>query len=550
MCLHAQEPAPIPAETARIARAAFPRGNPAMRMHDALGPLYADPAFAALFPREGQPALGPAQLALVTVLQFAEGLSDRQAADAVRGRLDWKYCLALELTDPGFDASVLSEFRTRLIAGQAEALLFETLLAHLREQGLVKPRGRQRTDSTHVLAAIHLLNRLELVGETLRHALDTLATVAADWLQAWVPPAWLDRYARRFENYRLPERKEDRYTLAEQIGADGFLLLERVYNPAAPAWLREVPAVQILRRIWLQQFHATPPGAPARWRTAEDLPPAPLLIGSPHDPDARWSKKRDTEWTGYKVHLTETCDDGAPCILTNVETTVATEADIAMIPTIQAHLAGRDLLPSEHVVDCGYTSADHLVASQAAGTDLLGPIRPDLSWQGRAEEGFGVAHFVVDWAARRATCPRGRHSAIWKPTTDSDGHPVVNIRFAHVDCRACPVRAQCVRTARPRALFIRPQAQHEALQAARQRQTTAAFQAAYAIRAGVEGTISQGTRRCDLRHARYLGLAKTRLQHLLIATALNFVRVALWLAGTPAAQTRRSPFAHLAAASS
>ncbi len=382
MCLHAQEPTPIPAETARVAHAAVPRGNPAMRMRDALGPLYTDPAFAALFPKEGQPAQGPAQLALVTVLQFAEGLSDRQAADAVRGRLDWKYSLALALTDPGFDASVLSEFRSRLIAGHAEALLFETLLTHLRAGGLVKPRGRQRTDSTHVLAAIHLLNRLELVGETLRHALDTVATIAPDWLRAWAPPAWFDRYTRRFENYRLPEHKADRYSLAEQIGADGFLLLGQVYDPVAPAWVRDVPAVQILRRVWLQQFYAAAPAAPVCWRTAEDLPSAPLLIGSPHDPDARWSKKRDTEWSGYKVHLTETCDADSPDLITHVETTAATVADSTMIPTIHAHLAARDMLPAEHVVDCGYTASDHLVASQAGGTDLLGPIRPDLSWRG------------------------------------------------------------------------------------------------------------------------------------------------------------------------
>lgn len=238
MSLPAPREPGIPEETVRVARAAFPRGKPYMAMRDALGPIYADPQFAALFPHDGQPAESPAQLALVTIMQFAEGLSDRPAAEAVRGRIDWKYALALELTDPGFDASVLSEFRRRLIAGGVEALLFETLLAHLRAQGLVKPRGRQRTDSTHVLAAIHVLNRLECVGETLRCALNTLATVAPDWLQAWVPSAWFDRYGRRFEDYRLPASKADRYALAEQIGADGRRLLEQVYAADAPAWVR------------------------------------------------------------------------------------------------------------------------------------------------------------------------------------------------------------------------------------------------------------------------------------------------------------------------
>src|SRR5262245_44601157 len=197
----------LPEETARVARAAFPSGNAYLRMHDALGPLLGNPEFADLYPKEGQPAADPAQLALVTIFQFVEGLSDRQAADSVRGRIDWKYALCLPLTDPGFDATVLCEFRARLIAGGAELRLFEALLEHLKAHGLVKPRGRQRTDSTHVLAAVQVLSRLETVGETLRQALNILATVAADWLRAWVPPVWFDRYGQRFQDYRLPDGK-------------------------------------------------------------------------------------------------------------------------------------------------------------------------------------------------------------------------------------------------------------------------------------------------------------------------------------------------------
>src|ERR687886_786929 len=246
----------IPEETARVARAAFPKGNPYMRRRDTLGPIYTNPEFAHLFPKTGQPAEAPAQLALVTVMQFAEGLSDAQAADAVRARIDWKYALALELTDPGFDASVLCEFRGRLIAGNAELLLFETMLTLFREQGLIKAKGRMRTDSTHVLAAIQVLNRLECVGETLRHALNTLASVAPDWLRSWVPGSWSDRYGRRFEEYRFPPGKPERYALAEEIGTDGVQFLRMLDDPAAPTWLKEVPAVQILHRVWEQQFYA------------------------------------------------------------------------------------------------------------------------------------------------------------------------------------------------------------------------------------------------------------------------------------------------------
>jgi len=281
----------LPEDTARVARAAFPKGNAYLRVFDALGPIYTNPQFADLFPTAGQPAVAPAQLALATIFQFAEGLSDRQAADTVRGRIDWKYALCLELEDPGFDASVLSEFRARLLTGAAEARLFETLLTLLREQGLVKARGRQRTDSTHVLAAVQVLNRLEFVGEALRHALNALATVAPAWLRAQAPVAWFDRYGQRFAEYRLPDALAARTDLAEQIGADGRWLLAVVYAAEAPVWLRDVPAVETLRRAWVQQFYA---GEPARWRDAKDLPPAALLISTPYDPEARYSAKRST----------------------------------------------------------------------------------------------------------------------------------------------------------------------------------------------------------------------------------------------------------------
>src|ERR687896_2298226 len=193
MSLHPQPLEPVPEDTARVARAAFPKGNPYLILRDQLGVIFQDEDFTALFPVCGQPSLPPWRLALVTILQFRETLADRQAAEAVRARIDWKYLLGLELTDPGFDFSVLSEFRDRLLAGRAEALLLDKLLERCRTMGLLGARGQQRTDSTHVLAAIRVLNRLELVGETLRAALNELSSVAPEWLQSSVPLEWYER---------------------------------------------------------------------------------------------------------------------------------------------------------------------------------------------------------------------------------------------------------------------------------------------------------------------------------------------------------------------
>ncbi len=543
MSVHPQPIAPVPEETTRVAHAAFPRGNPYIRMRDELGVLYQDAAFASLFARRGQPAESPWRLALVLVFQYAEGLSDRQAAEAVRARIDWKYALSLELTDSGFDASVLSEFRTRLVEGSAEQTLFEAMLEHFKAKGLLKARGRQRTDSTAVMAAIRTLNRLECVGETFRHALNSLAIAAPDWLRPHLDSAWAERYGPRFDEYRLPKGDDARQRLAEQIGTDGLRLLQAIYAPDSPAYLRGLPAIEILRHVWIQQYHAPEDNGTVRWRGKEDLPPAALTINSPHDPDARYTYKRSSSWIGYKVHLTETCDADTPHLITHVETTVATTPDCEVLPSVHQALARKSLLPREHLVDAGYPDAAILAESQHDhGVTVIGPVPPNVQWQAHIPGGFDVACFSIDWEARTAVCPAGHCSRKWQTSEDRHGNEMIHIQFARRDCQACPQRAACTTSRNGRRLTVRPKEQHLALCSARHFQETPEFTALYQARAGVEGTISQGLRVSDLRHARYIGLAKTRLQHVLTAAALNFIRVTHWLADEPLAQTRKAPF--------
>jgi transposase len=539
---------PVPELTAYVAHAAFPDGNTYTTLRDRLGTFYDDERFAELFPTRGQPAEAPWRLALVTVMQFAEGLADRQAAEAVRSRIDWKYALGLELTDPGFDFSVLCEFRTRLIAGGAERLLLEAMLETCKGHGLIKARGKQRTDSTHVLAAIRTLNRLELVGETLRAALNSLATVAPQWLRWWVPPEWFDRYASRIEESRLPKGQEARYAHGEAIGADGFRLLEAAYGTDAPPWLGEVPAVEVLRRVWFCQYSFDE--GRVRWRKAADLPPAGQRIDSPYDPEATFGNKRSTTWTGYKVHLTETCEDDEVHLITNVETSLAVTADVDLTASIHISLAARGLLPGDHLLDAGYVDVELLVGSQFEhGVRLVGPVRPDVSWQAQADQGFDISHFVIDWEAKRVTCPEGKTSVLWKPGRDRWGNEVVHTEFARRECLACRSRPLCTRaTTEGREMTLRPQEQHEALQACRQQQETVEWKAEYAVRAGVEGTVSEGVRGFGLRRCRYVGLAKAHLQHVITAAAMNLSRLAAWLEDVPRAKTRTSRFARLARA--
>ncbi len=479
-------------------------------------------------------------------MQFAEGLADRQAAEAVRARIDWKYALGLDLTDPGFDFSVLSGFRARLVAGEAAHLLLDRLLVVCTAQGLLKARGRQRTDSTHVLGALRVLSRLERVAEAMRVALEAVAAADPAWLQAHAPADWYVRYGRRIEEYRLPRGKDERAAFVATVGADGVALLAALAAAETPAKLPDLPEVAVLWQVWDQQY--APAGDGVRFRATDELPAAADQIETPHEAEARFAIKRSTTWTGYKAHLTETCDEDTPHLITQVETAVATDADLDSLDPIQDDLARKALLPSHQLVDAGYVRGGTLVASQARGVALVGPIQADSCWQATEATGFEAAHFAVDWATRVVTCPRGKASVHWGETTTARG-PLIKVRFAPADCAACAVRAQCTRAkTAPRGLTLAPRAVHDAIRAARARQETPAFAAEYADRAGVEGTLSQGVRAFGLRCARYRGLAKTHLQHLATAAAVNVGRVDNWRTGHSRAQTRRSRLARLAPA--
>jgi len=359
-------------------------------------------------------------------MQFREGLSDRHAADAVRGRIDWKYLLALDLADAGFDFSVLCEFRARLLQHEATERLLARLLDAAREGGLLKARGRSRTDSTHVLAAVRHLNRLELVGETLRAALNALAVAAPDWLRAVAPADWHKRYDRRVEDMRLPEAGSKRDAYAIQVGTDGFMLLDALDGTDTPPDAAALPEVAVLRRVWTRHFEQAGAGSGddttgggqagrgVRMRPVQGRGPADR-VESPYDTDARFRSKRDTSWTGYMVHLTETCDEEMPRLVINADTTPANVHEAQRTGSIHDALVAKGLAPSEHLVDSAYVSADHLVTARTQhGIDLVGPGRRNLSWQSRSGgEAFTLADFTVDWDRKVARCPEDKESAGW-----------------------------------------------------------------------------------------------------------------------------------------
>jgi transposase len=548
----------VPEETARVARAAFPKGNPYLLLRDTLGTIFRDDDFAPCFPLEGQPGLSPWRLALITIMQFRENLADRQAAEAVRARIDWKYLLGLALTDPGFDFSVLSEFRDRLLAHSAEELVLEKLLERCRTMGWLKARGAQRTDSTHVLAAIRVLNRLELVAETLRAALNAVATVAPDWLQGLAPLEWYERYGKRIEDVRLPRDKADREAYAQMVGEDGVHFLEAVEAAETPTEVRELPILENLRRTWQRHYERTGEGAltgeggtkhRVRFKANQELPPAAESIESPYDADARYRHKRDTSWTGYMVHVSETCEPTAPHLLTHVHTTPATVHEAQCTEPIQQALVDKDIPPQDHLVDAAYISAELLLKSREEyGIALRGPTRPSQGWQMQVAGAYTFEQFTVDWELQQVRCPQGKASVSWAERVGPADHPFIQVRFSTQDCGTCAQRPLCTHAKPPQArtLKLHPRPQSEALQAAQAWYASEEGQRQYGCRAGVEGTLSQGVRAFGLRRSRYRGLEKTHLQHVATAAAINVDRIVAWLDERPRAKTRTSRFAALA----
>lgn len=343
----------------------------------------------------------------------------------------------------------------------------------------------------------------------------------------------------------MPKSKAKRAELASSVGEDGAYLLRAIADKATPERIVHLPAVKRLQKVWEQQYEEGTKGW--QWRPAGTLPPAEELIATPHDVEARYAKRRGKGWTGYRVHFTETCDPGYPRLITHVELTSALRPDVEAVDTIHKELKRRDCLPEQHLVDGGYVAGHTLADSRNEyGVDLLGPAPRNTTWQAKQEGGITTEMFEIDWERKQVTCPRGHVSSIWSESLTRHGQPTIHVQFPPAVCRGCACRDRCTRSQNGRALQFAPS--FPALQEARKRQQTELFSQEYAPRAGMEGTISEAVRKHGARRSCYIGMHKTWLQELLLASAINLERAARWLMGDKPAVTHSSRFATLMAA--
>ena len=432
----------VPADTAAIGQVVLKEGNVYRQIGDRFDELFPQESeFASLYDTCGRGAMPPLLMALVTVFQMLEKLPDRVAAEHVASRIDWKYALHLPLAYAGFDWSDLLAFRTRLWEHQQERLLYDKFLAQLQTLGLIKRRGKMRTDSTHVLAVVERLSQLELVSESIRLALQAVHELAADWVAQLLPASFQEAYSQPQSEYGLSQAQV-RSRLV-QAGQDGFWFLAQL-DRSAPAAVRQLAAIGILRNVLEQQFPQGPHEPPAQKR-----PTGAGVIESPHEPAARFSSKRGQGWIGYKVQVTETCDADRPHLIVDLEATGALDNDAPQLPEIQQRLQARDLLPAEQQVDQGYMSGEHLVKSAQLGINLLGIPLADT----QAPADFRQTDFSIDVPARQAVCPAGHVNQVWSEKQNPQGEPPqLLIRFAGATCQACPYFGCCTQSPQGRSL--------------------------------------------------------------------------------------------------
>jgi len=510
----------IPAEIKAWGEQNLASHDPYRIIGDHVNELLREEDFAAMYSTLGRGAICPVVLALIIVFQARERLGDRAAAEFAQRRLDWLYALHLPLNWGRFHHTDLVNFRKRVLAHGAEALLFEKVLELVRGLGFLKRGQLQRSDSTHILSYTEKLGRLELVCETLRLALKALERTAPAWREAKLPEALMNAYSVRRTTWQLtPSEIPDAMV---QVGRDGLWLLAQL-DGDAPVEVEALPEIATLRSVWAQQFSATPdengddevalkqPGGARKGKE---------IIVSPHDPEARWFLKRCTEWIGYKLHATETIDvEAGVQFLTDIDLVAANAGDSEAVAGIQQRLIARDLRPDEHYVDQGYTSGTNLAESEQRGIELVGPIGVDTS---QKPAGYRQADFKLDFTARQATCPEGHTVALWLRGDPPGSRGSVADFKDH--CTLCPARQLCVSGTGGRKLGIGPYYEHR--EARRAEQQTAAFKERMQRRSAIEGTISELVRRYGVRQARYRGKAKVRLQMLLAGAALNLHRLA------------------------
>jgi len=539
---------PVPECTAQLAKQLLKgKEQRFLVMAESLDDAFSEGDLKAFYPDKGQWGIHPVRICMLLLLQASEGLTDQQVAEAVRLNIGWKYVLRLPLDDLGWSSTVLTDARERFCDGDPQQVFLDSFLNKANEKGLLN-FSKQRVDSTHIIACVRSLNRVELVLETTRNAIEALTEVDVEWLSSIRRDHWLKQYyLDRPFNYRLPKKEADRIKIAEVAGNDGFYILDCIEKAAEEKKniFKALEAIQTLEKVLEEQFSIDGKGKGSKgkskdkpkFRDSKDLKPSGERIVSPHETEARKASKGAKDWSGYKCHTSETCVQGFPNLITHVATEVGTLNDSLSLESIVQSLQKRGFAPLRFWMDSGYVNVE--VLSKIAknfGMDIVARLANGHSWQSKASKGFENKQFVIDWSNRQVTCPAKAVSVQWKPMKDGE----TNVYFSPEQCSICPFKTDCTK-GQFRILKLKSEEIWRYMQQMRERQETPEFKKEYSTRAGVEGLQSQMIHKAG-RRSSVRGKLKTHLKLVLAAAAVNLSHVVDWKMGKVPSKTRRGKF--------
>lgn len=483
---------------------------------------------------EGRPAVEPVLLLGVSVLQELDGIPDRQAVEMLRYHGGWNFALNRQLGDPLFHPTTLVNFRRRLEEKQQSTLAFRVILDGLVEAGLMSRHSRQRLDSTQMFGRVSRMSRLDCVRESLRLALEELEEKVEEPARPFWWKALWERYVENQVDYRASSE-----TLARKLaeaGADAWQLLEWLRSPEQSDWVAGSQA-RLLARVFGEQFEMAPDSAAPQLKTKEQL--TSERVRNPHDPEATYamkgSGKQKKEHVGYKVQVAETVSEaklepGQPTgnFLTGIVAHAAYESDETGAALMEAEQEAMGLeKPPVQYVDGAYISAEKLVEAQAEGREIIGPA-PGAPHNNGGR--FTTEDFQITVEDRQAICPAGHQNTQCSRLEEGQSGKVTYRFEWSTFCADCPLRDKCVAPSQKHRTMVVGE-HHTALQTRRQEQKEDAFKERLKHRNAIEGTQSELVRAHGLRHARYRGLAKTKLQCHLAGAACNvkrWIRLEIW----------------------
>lgn len=532
----------VPADTASCFRKPSKAQKKFVQIEELIMETFADVDLSSFFGKRGQWGIHPIRVSALLLLQAMEGLTDRQVEEAVNLNIGWKYVLHLGLMDEGWDSSVLSEHRDRFSEDTALKIFFDTILDKAREKGLLDTR-MQRMDSTFVIANVKILQRAELIMETVRNVLEEATEVAFEWIASIKLGHWLQTYyLDRAFSYKLPKEEPKRIAIAEASAEDGYYILDCVESskPEMKKLLLNMESVQVLRRILDEHFtriDGKGKGKKAKMKTQNELAPSGERMVSPHEKDARVATKSGKTIVGFKTHTSETCTPGFPNLITHVQTETATLNDSLSLDSIIKSLNKRKFLPKKLWVDGGYVNVEVFAKMKKSfGIDFVARLANGHSWQSKQGKGFDLQNFLLDWRNETAICPAKKKSRQWK----SDGTGGFAVYFSADDCGTCPFKTSCAKGTY-RILHLKSKSVHRYMTKMRLRQNTEEFQQEYATRAGVEGLQSQLVK-VHGRRTNVKTKAKVAFKMILAAAAVNISRILDWCNKKARSNTRKGKF--------